>query len=70
MQVGEQSIGRLTSHNILKERPGHSSYARRTCRLEIVRVPGFYLLTSLYLNTSLCAPSPKLIDKPETNVFV
>ena len=28
-QVGEQSTGRLASHNILKECPGPSSYARR-----------------------------------------
>ena len=29
VQVGEQSTGRLASHNILKECPGPSSYARR-----------------------------------------
>ena len=28
-QVGEQSIGRLARHNILKECPGPSNYARR-----------------------------------------
>ena len=29
VQVGEQSTGRLASHNILKKCPGDSSYARR-----------------------------------------
>ena len=29
VQVGEQSTGRSASHNILKEYPGPSSYARR-----------------------------------------
>ena len=49
VQVGEQSTGRLASHNILKECPGPSSYAHKTYRLEVLQVPGFYLFTSLYL---------------------
>ena len=70
VQVGEQSTGMLASHNILKECPGPSNYARRNIQAGSPASALLLLWTSLYLNTSVSATSLKLIDKPKTKNFV
>ena len=52
VQLGEQSTSRLASHNNMKECHGPSSYARRNIQVQVLRVPGYYLLTSILHLTS------------------
>ena len=69
VQVGEQSTGRLASHNILRNVLAFRVMHVETYRLQVLRVPGFYLLTSLYLNTFVSAPSLKLIDNRKRRIL-
>ena len=71
VQVAKQSTSRLARHIILKECPGPSSYMRRSIQAGS-SASAWLLFTDKVILEHIrkCAPSLKLIDKPETKNFV